>query len=114
MIPDTETRKNPTRLNVGLKKKEDLKLEPTEAQNQDVTAEELLAKEIADLSPHYNITATADKLRDHLDEFIRAFNEADDLDPIDRLLALAEIERLRQAIATVERITATNERTHAL
>lgn len=114
MIPDPETRKNPERLNSGLKENEDLMSYSELAELQGVTVEELLAREISDCSPHYDITATADELRAHLEEFIRAFNEADDLDPIARLLALAEIKRLRQAIATVERVTTINERAHAL
>jgi hypothetical protein len=80
MTHDLETRKNPTRLNVGLKKNADLKLEPTDAENQD-----------------------AKTLRERFDDLCHQFNH-DDLDPVARVIKLAEIKRVREAIKTVERV----------
>ncbi len=86
MKPDLEKRKNPEWLNSELKKKEELQTVSADCSGQGVTVE---------------------ALRERFDDLCHQFNH-DDLDPVARVLKLAEIKRVREAINTIQ-----NGGTHA-
>ena len=83
MTHDPQKRKSPEELPSELKKKEDLQNDILDSNGQGVTAE---------------------TLRRRLDDLCHEFN-ADHLDPVARLLHSAEIKRVREAIATIERVS---------